>query len=552
MNRIGNRILQGVACLALVLGVVVAQPAEAQWDPTNGLWGKDDPADLRVMTWNVQDRLCRSNDKTEGFNSWTALARIVAAMKPDVLILQETADNSGNGTGSGVDSVSQAMTVFDLFLHGGSDPFQGGTVTAYVQKYDPAFDMPFVFVSSDTDGWNRNVILSRYPFADLNGSGTSTMSNFASISDAYAPGGDGGIRGFGMAEIDLPDNIYGGDMVIGNSHLKAGGGSSNFSRRLIASQNIAYFIDYLLNGAGTGNPDPNNKIFDSPAATSILSPETVVVAGGDWNEDETSNGRRGPAEWITRAQNNGGTDGTDRDRSDMIYDDARDPFTNNSDTQSSSKLDYLAWQDSIATLRRAFIFNAGSIGNNTYPPEIADFLPFPQLASSFSDHRPVLVDLILPSVGNPTPPGNFSLISPADGATDQDFEPVLSWAIAQSADTYDVTIATDAQLTAVIHQATGLSGNNFQVPAGVMSGCQTYFWGVEAFNTVGSTQSTPASYSLTVFNPADLTQDGAMDVLDFFFFVTLFNANDPLVDLNNDGGIDVLDFFTFITLFSSC
>ncbi len=47
----------------------------------------------------------------------------------------------------------------------------------------------------------------------------------------------------------------------------------------------------------------------------------------------------------------------------------------------------------------------------------------------------------------------------------------------------------------------------------------------------------------------DMNNDGSVDVLDFFAFITAFNALDPAADLNNDGGIDVLDFFAFIIAF---
>ena len=83
---------------ALALGI--ATPALGQWDPTNAQWGKTAPTDIRVMTWNVEDGICSSNNKLEANNDWTCLACIVAAMKPDILILQETGDNSGEGTGT--------------------------------------------------------------------------------------------------------------------------------------------------------------------------------------------------------------------------------------------------------------------------------------------------------------------------------------------------------------------------------------------------------------------------------------------------------------------
>ena len=388
----------------LALLAAAAAPASAQWDPSAGQWGKQDARHVRVMTWNVKDNLRSGAIKTEAINAWTALATVVASLKPDVLVLQETADNGCSGC---LDSVSDMETVLDLFLHGGTDPFLGGAVTAYVQKYAPAFDLPHVFVSSDSDGFNRNAILSRYPFQDLNGDGRSEYSDaFPSFADAYAPGtlSDPIIRGLQFVELDLPDAGYAGDLVVMNCHLKAGSDSNSMDQRLEAGKNIAYLIDYWYNGAGSGVPDPSGVIFDSPAATQILDSDTPVVIGGDWNEDESSNGRKGPAEWITRAQLTGGVDGTDRDRSDALFDGAAnacDP-SDTSTIGSSSKFDYFGWQDSIATLELEFIFNAASIAGGCaggFPAELNNFPGSPALATSFaSDHRPVIVDLSLPCV----------------------------------------------------------------------------------------------------------------------------------------------------------
>ena len=386
---------------ALVL--LAGTAAVAQWNPATGQWGKTEPTDVRVMTYNIRDHICRNAVKAEGYNGWCALARVVAAMKPDVLMLQEAGDNDGNGTTGGNDTVDQLTITLGLFLRGGTDPFlPGGPVGAYVQKYAPDYDLPYVWVSSVTDGYNRNVILSRFPFADLNGDGVSQRPSPATISaDAYAWGGNGGIRGFMFAEFDLPDAVYAGDLVIGNAHLQSGGTSSDLSARERAARNVAYYIDYLLNGAGGTLPDPNNKIADVPPATRILNPQTPVIIGGDWNEDEAANGRKGPAEWLTQAEAAGGTDGTDRDRTDMLYDASVEPRSNTRTTQNSgSKLDYIAWQDSIATLRRSFIFYSNELWNvpSWIPPELIGFPNAAYWVSSVaSDHRPVIADFILPA-----------------------------------------------------------------------------------------------------------------------------------------------------------
>lgn len=398
--------LRAAALLALL-----AAPVLAQWNPTNGQWGKLDASDVRVMTWNVRDGLCSSNGKTEGSNNWTALARIVASFQPDVLLLQECGDNSGNGTGSGVDSVGTLTSVLERFLAGGTDPWNGGNVTAYVEKYAPGFSMPYIYVTSNSDNFNRNVILSRFPFADLNGDGKSTLSDIPNISShLYAPGGDGGLRGFQFVELDLPDVTYNGDLVVGNAHLKAGGQSSDHNQRIAAAQNVAYYIDYGLNGGGTGSPDPHGRIADNPSMTQILGDLTPVVIGGDWNEDESSNGTKGPAEWLTRAQQTGGTDGTDRDRSDMAFDGATNFFSGSDNTIGSSKLDYIGWQDSLTSLRLQTIFSSGSTPTGSMPPELAGYSNPASASNTASDHKPVIVDLIMPT--GCQSPANYCIAAP--------------------------------------------------------------------------------------------------------------------------------------------
>ena len=324
---------------------LLATPALAQWDPANGDWGKSNPDDLRVMTWNVLNGIATSNtDRTDNFNQWNALVRIVAALKPDVLILQECGDG---------DSVSVLESQFDDFLYG-----SGGAET-YVQLFDPTYDLPHVFVNAVGDCCNRNVILSRHPFADINADTRSTYTDFLTINDPNVPyqdGGNGGIRGFMFAEIDLPDATYAGDLVIGNSHLKAFSDSGSFNQRVEATQNIAYFIDAYYNGMGTGTSDPNSAVI-LPTTGDVLDPNTPVIWGGDFNQANYSF----PATTMWQAGTFGGSDGTDRDGSDAMPDTAAHPISGETSTQSSSKLDYIVYQDSIATARRSFVFRTLSL-----------------------------------------------------------------------------------------------------------------------------------------------------------------------------------------------
>lgn len=520
----------------------------AQWNPAGGQWGRTDSRDLRVMQWNVQDALCRTQPKVEGSNSWCALAHIVAALKPDVLVIEEAGDNSGNGTGTGVDSQAQLTSVTQMFIGGGTDTFLGGSVTSYVQKYDATLSYPYIYVSNQTDNFNRNLIISRYPFTDLNGDGQSNLGNIVNASDLYAPGGGGGIRGFAFSEIDLPDASYRGNLVMGYAHLKSGGAASDLTERLTAGKNVAYIIDYLFNGGGGSTPNPRGRIITT--ATSVLDAYTPVIWAGDFNEDENTNGRDGPVLWMTRAELAGGTDGTDRDRSDSAFDDARDPFNNSRVTQGSGKLDYICWQDSIATLRRSFIFNSASIGGNPAPSELTSFGTVAVMSALAADHRPVIADFILPAPPPPAP-GAFSLSLPSNGDSGLTTTPTLTWTASSGATSYTVKIAQNAALSPPVLTQFGVTGTSFVIPATVLDGCSTYYWGVTAVNANGSTASTPTSFSFLTRSVADYNGDGFLDFTDFDEFVTGFEAGDTAADFNADGFIDFTDFDGFVTAFEA-
>ncbi|MEL7482898.1 MAG: GC-type dockerin domain-anchored protein [Planctomycetota bacterium] len=531
-------------------------PANAQWDPQNAQWGKTEPTDVRVMTWNVRDSLCRTENKSDPNGNWAALARIVAALEPDVLILQETGDNSGNGTGSGVDSVNNLTTVMNLFFDGGSDPFNGGSVGEFVQLYRPGYSLDHIFVSSSSDNFNRNVIVSRWPFADLNGNGTATISDFTVQSNATGvPGGSGGIRGFQFAEINLPNDQYVGDLVIGNAHLKSGGSSNDFAQRLTASQNTWYYTRYLYNGNGTGTPDPQNTIPEFPSSTALLDPNTPIIMGGDLNEDENTNGRKGPAEWLARGITNGGsTDGNNPDGTDATFDAATEFFSGIRSTLGSSKLDYLVWQDEIATARREFVFRSQNVPVPSLPPELAGIGFPPNDDGNFasllaSDHYPVVVDFILP-LGQATLPGDFALLAPADGATGVDNGLVIaSWEAAADTDTYTYTLATDPGLTNIVLQQSPLVNTSAFLPG--LDRCTTYYWSVDAVNANGSTTSTPAVASFTTVGGADQNGDGLADPSDFNAWVLNFNSGDTTADVNVDGQLTPADFNAWVLAFNA-
>jgi len=384
-------------CIAIV--ALFSAAASAQFNPAAGEWLKDDPSHIRVMTWNVGDNLVADQPKSDGFNDWSALVRIVAGLEPDILLLQEAADNNG------ADSIPEVEQTIDAFLNGGP----GVGVWVRQVALSPDYDLPFAYIlSGATDGFNRNIILSRFPIEDINGDGLSSADDFTNRGDLWAPGGGGGIRGFSWAEINLPDEIYLGDLVVANSHLKAFGDCGSYNQRISAAQNISYFIEFYWNGGGTGETDPRDEIL-FPSADDPLGPSTPVIWGGDWNNrpdftlDVCGSGDRNPIEWMIEGDVGGGN-GPDRDGTDALRDFAVVPGSNGDDsTQSGSKLDYIGWQDSIATAVNEFIFNTSS---TSFPlPEPIATGERPTLLSGVaSDHRPVIVDFVLPEQTSEGPP----------------------------------------------------------------------------------------------------------------------------------------------------
>ena len=55
----------------------------------------------------------------DGEKAWQELGSM-APERPDVLVLQECGDNSGHGSGSGLDSVTNLTTTLGLLLDGGT------------------------------------------------------------------------------------------------------------------------------------------------------------------------------------------------------------------------------------------------------------------------------------------------------------------------------------------------------------------------------------------------------------------------------------------------
>jgi endonuclease/exonuclease/phosphatase family metal-dependent hydrolase len=349
------------------------------FDPVHGDYGKSDLKHVRIMTFNIQDGIGVGVSTTPADATHSGaqygfdyIGRICHAFNPDVICMQEVEPST---------DFNQTLAICQQW----ADTYFGAGVMN-------------VHVSTNTDGFNRNVTFSKFPYGDLNGDGVSMSSNTGFIlpgTGGTPPGGDAGIRGWVMSEINLPDNIYQGDLFVGNSHLKAGSDTTDYADRLKAAQNMSYYINEALNKSQNTGGDPANRIISQPP--NPLGPTTPVVLCGDFNEDEQTNGRDGPVLWLT-SFTTAANDGTDRDGSTMPIDVSYKLFTasERGTISNTTKFDYILAQDSIATVVRSFIYDAARTGSNPYPPDLQGIqTPF-QASAYASDHRPVIMDLALP------------------------------------------------------------------------------------------------------------------------------------------------------------
>jgi len=83
-------------------------------------------------------------------------------------------------------------------------------------------------------------------------------------------------------------------------------------------------------------------------------------------------------------------------------------------------------------------------------------------------------------------PGAVTLISPANGATNQPTTPTFSWnALAGTGITYSIDIATDAGFTTIVNSSTGLVTNSYTPGAALASGT-IHYWRVRGVSGCGT------------------------------------------------------------------
>lgn len=112
----------------------------------------------------------------------------------------------------------------------------------------------------------------------------------------------------------------------------------------------------------------------------------------------------------------------------------------------------------------------------------------------------------LQATTDPTPPGAFTLIAPASGATQQIRLPSFSWNPSNFATTYQLRVDNNADFSSPeVSIDTPLT--SITLTGTPLNAATTYFWRVTAVNTLGTAVSTPGSSSFTTYTTAPASFD---------------------------------------------
>lgn len=146
-------------------------------------------------------------------------------------------------------------------------------------------------------------------------------------------------------------------------------------------------------------------------------------------------------------------------------------------------------------------------------------------------------------------PLEFNLEFPLSGANGVNTAQVFEWEANGPTDTYSFIVATDSSLSNEVYRVDGLTLNEVTIPAGTLSDCSTYYWGVEATLAGNSRSASPFARIFSTGLPADLNADGLVDTADLGGLIGAFGGISAFADINGDGVTDTADLGILITSF---
>jgi endonuclease/exonuclease/phosphatase family metal-dependent hydrolase len=308
---------------------------------------KDSPVHIRVMSFNVGwDSIFLDddpqNDPWREYSKGPEFVRILQAVKPDILCLQEI--NPLRDPGQVGDILDRAL------------PLEGGAVWQ---------------VHSGSD----NLIGARF---------SMSMESSKVVIGSPLPG-----WGHAMALVDLPEEMTEKDLYLICAHFKSQGGQANIDARQAHADSISAWIRDLRTPGGeidllAGTPlivlgDLN--VYDTDPAyhlTTLLSGDIV---------DESKYGNDFPPDW----------DGTDLEDA-LPHHNAMglETYTWRDDTQEFNPgvLDHILYSDSVIQIENGFVLNTMTLTQEALKRaglQAGDVLLAPE--RGIFDHLPLVVDI---------------------------------------------------------------------------------------------------------------------------------------------------------------
>lgn len=291
--------------------------------------------DLRVVSYNVNwDRIFPDIDRV----SAAKFRRVIQALDPDILALQELRDKNAQDVAVLMD------TIIPLPNGTGWQAFKGWT----------------------------NIIVSKY--------------SLKMTRESLTPSGQ---RGLAMALIDLPDDRFAADVYVLNNHWKCCGGTDNDPQRQQQADAIA---NWLRDSRTAGEE------LDLPTGTPVIvlgdlnlvgerQPLTTVLTGDI--QDEQRYGSDAPPDWD-------GTSYTDAHPRHNHDGDADYTWRNDLDRWDPGRLDFILYSDSVIREVHSFVLNTTLLERDAL--EKTRLEPYDvtlDSAGAHFDHLPVVVDFRL-------------------------------------------------------------------------------------------------------------------------------------------------------------
>ena len=303
--------------------------------PTGLFLDRPETAELRVVSYNVNwDKIFPDKD----LSGAEKFQRVVKALDPDILNLQEIKENSAADTAALMNAISPLP--------------DGGSWHAH-------------------KGWT-NVIVSKFPL---------TMS-----TDRTVPAGQ---RELAIALVDLPDQRYAVDVYVLNNHFKCCGGKDNDPQRQQQSDALVSWIRDARTVGGEVDLSAMTPLIIAGDLNIVGGPRPLdTLITGDIADEQTYGGDCAP-DW----------DDSELTDAHPLHNAAGpDDYTwrNDNGRWDPGRLDYVIYSDSVLEAVHAFVLNTTIMSDEQLTRAgLEKFDVTLDMVGAHFDHLPLVVDFRL-------------------------------------------------------------------------------------------------------------------------------------------------------------